>query len=167
MKSRKRKRHLFFAVTLVFQMYTSTPSVSASSLPGPSLETQETLDRCRKFFELYKSEKGRFPKTQSEVKGFQTKVPKRDCWLQKELCQSAMSYIDGWKGPLKFEFKGKKFRIIASHGFYLTEKSTARDKENLIWDNDGVVPVDPEPSRDYCDHCSGMNKPRDEDQQKH
>jgi hypothetical protein len=145
----KKKWQLLLAATLFFQMYTSTPSALAASLPGPSSATQETLNKWHYFLEIYKSEKGRFPKTLEEVKGFRTKMPKEDCIFGKQFCQSAMSYEDGWKTPLKFESDGKKFRVSASHGFFLTDKSATKGERHLYWDNDGVIAVDPEPVRDY------------------
>jgi len=112
---------------------------------GPSLTTEDTLNTWHYFLDIYKTEKGKYPKSLEEVKAFRKRLPKEDCQYGKMLCQSAMSYVDGWGVPLKYKSDGKMYRVTGSHGFFLSEKSSSKGNRYLYWDNIGTPPEDPSP----------------------
>jgi hypothetical protein len=56
---------------------------------------------------------------------------------------------DGWNQPMKYSSDGKSFEVRASHGYYLTDKTTVKPN-GLRWDNPQPPPNDIPPSPKPC-----------------
>ena len=91
----------------------------------------------------FKDRCGRYPTTAEGLRVLAT-VPKHLRCEGEPIDPLAGSMRDGYGAPLKYKSDGKTFRVDASHGYYVTNKSPSRQFDGKLaakgapgahWDN--------------------------------
>jgi Type II secretion system (T2SS), protein G len=140
----------FINSTLAAMIFLNFATVFAMDLAPPGYDTSRQLGGIFHDLEHFKKICGRYPTTEEGLSAF-SKVP------QNLKCRGLQgkTYIDtsvllpkktdGYGQPIKYTSDGTTYRVQASHGYYVTEKSPARlpdgrlstkfPKYSSHWDN--------------------------------
>jgi hypothetical protein len=144
------KKDLFKLIgisSLIFHFTLTTP-LYAQCKAGPIRVTESNLDSFHRVLETVKELCGRFPTSEDGLTSFASNStkwaclnghPARDDWKTSEPFKSAR---DGWGKKLRYSSDGKSYRIEASHGYFVTERS--RLQSGGYWESPKPLPPDEE-----------------------
>jgi hypothetical protein len=122
----------------------------ASGAAGPVKVTTLDLEFLRDTLNITKKLCNRYPTTEEGLTVFRTIPPDWKCLeshpMSKELKFTRLfkTGLDGWGHKYRYTSDGKNYRIEASHGYFITDKSPKRS-EGGYWENPHPLPPDPEP----------------------
>lgn len=120
--------------------------------------TENRLEAFFAFLQDYKAFCGHYPLNVDEYERLFRATKMRDLApcpkfsevmkrYNKRKGEGVMRLQDGWREPMTYSSDGKTFRLEASHGYSITEQTTAK-KNGLHWDNPTPPPDDPPPSNE-------------------
>jgi len=128
------RRSSFLFLIAVF--YLISPQAFASRTPSPARLTEIDLNIFHSCLERIQKECNRIPNTAEGLSavlhrpsGFECPNKSRKNWE----CPAWSQDKDGWGAPLKFESTGGDYRITASHGYFLTSRSSNHNDQ--WWEN--------------------------------
>jgi hypothetical protein len=143
---------LILAILLCFQ---TTPS-RASCVLGPKSATIQDLNHLFGYLAFFEKVCGRYPLTKEGLKAIVSRPRTLNCPDYSKLTTQAPAVNlnpkydrhtfkhlrDGWGQPFIYESNGASYRITASHGYSLSDKTEAK-AGGLRWDNPEPPPDDP------------------------
>jgi len=116
----------FLTVSVLIQSIVMIGSdVYADRMSGP---TEADLGHFYVVLKIFKESCGRYPLTKEGLKAIKTPPRKLKC-KQYPKQVGDIQVMDDYGEPLKYISDGKTYRLEASHGYFLTEKSPQQVKQ--------------------------------------
>jgi hypothetical protein len=135
----------FRVIKLVFLLVVGFVSAAnGSRLPSPYVVTELSLDQAFGLLVRQHQICGRYPSTAEGLAAL-TKYRAMKCNADYEPENLIYDGRDGWGEPLHYSSDGDSFRIVASHGYFVTDQSPLRGHHH--WENPsgGSETHDPHP----------------------
>lgn len=124
---------LFFIVSFLGD----TSQCYAQRNPAPDQITETALSLFYTRLGSFQKLCGRFPTTKESLSALRERANGFNCptgWNEKT--DLGGDETDGWKVPLQYSSDGTQYKIVASHGYFLTDKSLARsNSSSQHWEN--------------------------------
>jgi hypothetical protein len=132
---------------------------AAQALFMPKTTTEQLMESIFSYLQKYKVICDHYPHTNEgfkfpgpdnlEVTSCPSGLPKLKVLFQGSFFDpswhgSKQGMLDGWGQEWTYASDGRTFRVEASHGYFLTEKTTPK-KEGRHWDNLAPPSDDPKP----------------------
>lgn len=135
----------FRAIKIVYLLVVGLVSTAhGSRIPSPYVVTELSLDQAFDLLVRQHRICGRYPSTAEGLAAL-TKYKAMKCNTDYEPENLIHDGKDGWGESLRYSSDGDDFRIVASHGYFVTDKSPAHDHHH--WENPsgGSETHDPHP----------------------
>lgn len=138
----------FILMMLTFVLIGVKNAAQASRAPTPDRHTETILSLYFAEMKQLLETCGRYPTTAEGLAAVHERPALLECPTQsKDQWHNEVNHgLDGWNEPLQYTSDGKDYRITASHGYFVTNKSPARPNNHTShWEtpNGGSGPLPP------------------------
>jgi hypothetical protein len=120
-----------FFIALTLLMVSMENLACASRVPTPKKQTEMYLSWYFQSLVVFRDHCGRYPTTSEGLSALYKKPVGLECpsWTESGAVYVSQGF-DGWHLPLSYVSDGGNFRIDASHGYFVTDKTPGNESHN-------------------------------------